>query len=219
MTVGDSKAATTITQTALVSSPQPRPAPTRRALPPSHAVQRGQNWKPIRGPIWAPIDRLGASLKRVRPKNGRTSVYNRARNLRDSVFCILLATLSSGGSRMLGVWRSYSRLTRRRLFAFISRGSSRRPPTHSAGILGVGLEGRGDCQFVAVCNREMPSLLCVLPGWVPGNIHMDYDSIGTLQLISPGVCHHSPDRELSGSLTFRALSHKIAANLSGVIIK
>src|SRR5437762_5345263 len=42
MTVGDSKAAMMITQPALVSSPQSRPAPTRRALPPNPAAQRGQ---------------------------------------------------------------------------------------------------------------------------------------------------------------------------------
>ena len=48
---GDSKAATTITQPALVTSPQSRPAPTRRALPPKPAAQRGQNWTPIRGQI------------------------------------------------------------------------------------------------------------------------------------------------------------------------
>src|SRR6478752_5846447 len=29
----------------------PRPAPTRRALPPKPAAQRGQNWTPIRGQI------------------------------------------------------------------------------------------------------------------------------------------------------------------------
>jgi hypothetical protein len=48
---GDSKAATTITQPALVPSPQSWPAPTRRALPPNPAAQRGQNWKPMRGHI------------------------------------------------------------------------------------------------------------------------------------------------------------------------
>src|SRR6266581_3908742 len=58
MTAGDSKAATTITQPALVSSPQSRPAPTRRTLPSKPAVQRGQNWTPIRGQICKPIDTL-----------------------------------------------------------------------------------------------------------------------------------------------------------------
>src|SRR5205823_6568578 len=57
MTAGASKAApTTIQQPALVPSPQPRPAPTGRALPPNLAAQGGQNWTPIRGQIWAPID-------------------------------------------------------------------------------------------------------------------------------------------------------------------
>src|ERR1700730_6243882 len=56
MTAGDSKAAMTITQPALVSSPQSRPAPTRRALPSKLAAQRGQNWTPIQGQICKPID-------------------------------------------------------------------------------------------------------------------------------------------------------------------
>src|ERR1700704_118026 len=59
MTAGDSKAATTITQPALVSSPQSRPAPTRRALPSKPVAQRGQNWTPIRGQICKPIDTVG----------------------------------------------------------------------------------------------------------------------------------------------------------------
>ena len=42
-------------------SPQPRPAPTARALPPNPAAQGGQNWTPIKGQIWAPIDRNEAS--------------------------------------------------------------------------------------------------------------------------------------------------------------
>ena len=47
-----SRAATTITrQPALAPSPQPRPAPTVRALPPKPVAQRGQNWTPIRGQI------------------------------------------------------------------------------------------------------------------------------------------------------------------------
>jgi hypothetical protein len=45
------KAATTITQPALATSPQPRPAPTRRVLRSKPAAQRGQNWTPIRGQI------------------------------------------------------------------------------------------------------------------------------------------------------------------------
>src|SRR6266478_4342461 len=61
MTAGDSKVATTITQPALVSSPQSRPAPTRRALPSKPVAQRGQNWTPIRGQICKPIDTVCAS--------------------------------------------------------------------------------------------------------------------------------------------------------------
>src|SRR5712664_3801589 len=56
MTAGDSTAAMMITQPALVSSPQSRPAPTRRALPSKPAAQGGQNWMPIRGQICKPID-------------------------------------------------------------------------------------------------------------------------------------------------------------------
>src|SRR5271169_4864520 len=57
MTVGASRAELTITrQPALAPSPQPRPAPTAQALPLKHAVPRGQNWTPIGGQIWKPID-------------------------------------------------------------------------------------------------------------------------------------------------------------------
>src|SRR6476646_1530590 len=57
MTAGASKAEPTITrQPALAPSPQPRPAPTARSLPPKHAATGGQNWTPIRGQIWKPID-------------------------------------------------------------------------------------------------------------------------------------------------------------------
>src|SRR6476619_2277532 len=59
MTAGASKAEPTITrQPALAPSPQPRPAPTARSLPPKHAATGGQNWTPIRGQIWKPIDSL-----------------------------------------------------------------------------------------------------------------------------------------------------------------
>src|SRR5215212_10130284 len=59
MTVGGSKAATTIThKPALAPSPQPRPAPTVRALPSAPATLRGPFWMPIRGPIPTPIDIL-----------------------------------------------------------------------------------------------------------------------------------------------------------------
>jgi tripartite-type tricarboxylate transporter receptor subunit TctC len=56
-TVGASRAEQTITrQPALGPSPQPRPAPTARALPPEPVAQEGQNWTPIGGQIWKPID-------------------------------------------------------------------------------------------------------------------------------------------------------------------
>src|SRR3982074_2417231 len=58
MTVGDSKAAMMIKHPALAPSPQPRPAPTVRALPAELAVQRGPFWMPIRGPNPTPIDSL-----------------------------------------------------------------------------------------------------------------------------------------------------------------
>ena len=41
---------------ALAPSPQPRPAPTLRALPAEFAAQRGPFWMPIRGPNPTPID-------------------------------------------------------------------------------------------------------------------------------------------------------------------
>jgi len=44
-------------QVALAPSPQPQPAPTARALPPKPVAQEGQNWTPIGGQIWKPIDR------------------------------------------------------------------------------------------------------------------------------------------------------------------
>src|SRR5262249_44042661 len=57
-TAGASRAAPTIkTQPALAPSPQPRPAPTARALPPELVAREGQNWTPITGQIWKPIDR------------------------------------------------------------------------------------------------------------------------------------------------------------------
>src|SRR3974390_3731181 len=57
MIVGASKTEPTITRKpALAPSPQPRPAPTVRALPPEPVAQRGQNWTPIGGQSWKPID-------------------------------------------------------------------------------------------------------------------------------------------------------------------
>src|SRR3981081_3228068 len=62
MTAGDSKSATTTPQPGLVSSPQSRPAPTRRALPSKPVAQRGQNWTPIRGQICKPIDIIALDI-------------------------------------------------------------------------------------------------------------------------------------------------------------
>src|SRR5438093_9733919 len=74
MTAGASKAApTTIQQPALAPSPQPRPAPTGRALPPNLAAQGGQNWTPIRGQIWAPIDTPGPEGHRARSQRASRS--------------------------------------------------------------------------------------------------------------------------------------------------
>src|SRR4051794_17989348 len=57
MTVGASKVVTMIThKPALAPSPQPRSAPTARALPPELFAQRGPFWMPIRGPDPTPID-------------------------------------------------------------------------------------------------------------------------------------------------------------------
>src|ERR1700716_902034 len=56
MTAGASRAATTITpQPALAPSPQPRSAPTGRALPPELVVQEDQSWTLIVGQCWTPI--------------------------------------------------------------------------------------------------------------------------------------------------------------------
>jgi hypothetical protein len=53
-----SKAELTINrQPALDPSPQPRPAPTGRALIAQNAKRRGPCWMPIGGPDWTPIDR------------------------------------------------------------------------------------------------------------------------------------------------------------------
>jgi DNA replication protein DnaC len=38
------------------ASPQPPPVPTARALPPALVAREGQNWTPIMGQIWKPID-------------------------------------------------------------------------------------------------------------------------------------------------------------------
>ena len=57
-TAGASRAVATITKPpALAPSPQPRPAPTARALPSGLVAQGGQNCTPIRGQICKPIDR------------------------------------------------------------------------------------------------------------------------------------------------------------------
>jgi hypothetical protein len=52
----------------LAPSPQPRPAPTARALPPEPVAQEGQNWTPIEGQIWKPIDMFGCFGDAVAPK-------------------------------------------------------------------------------------------------------------------------------------------------------
>src|SRR5271165_1886074 len=59
MTAGASRAATKITsQPALAPSPQPRPAPTGRALIAQNVGKGGPFRMPIRGPDWMPIDNL-----------------------------------------------------------------------------------------------------------------------------------------------------------------
>src|SRR6267378_8616701 len=57
-----------IKQPALAPSPQPRPAPTVRALPVELAAQRGPFWMPIRGPNPTPIDMLAVSTGHLRGK-------------------------------------------------------------------------------------------------------------------------------------------------------
>src|SRR5665648_450960 len=76
-----------IKQPALAPSPQPRPAPTVRALPAELAAQRGPFWMPIRGPNPTPIDtqqtespfgaNLNAFIDSIDPK--QTFVTNFAR--------------------------------------------------------------------------------------------------------------------------------------------
>src|SRR5713101_216144 len=62
MTVGASKAERTITrQPALAPSPQPRPAPTARALIVRNVGKGGPFWMPIWGPDRTPIDSLWAT--------------------------------------------------------------------------------------------------------------------------------------------------------------
>src|ERR1700688_1613623 len=67
MTAGVSRAATTITrQPALAPSPQPRPAPTGRALIAQNVRRGGPFWTPIRGPDRMPTD-TAAPLARRQP--------------------------------------------------------------------------------------------------------------------------------------------------------
>src|SRR5437879_2325757 len=72
MTAGASRAELTITrQPALAPSPQPRPAPTARALIAQSGERWGPSWMPIRGPDWAPIDKLiAAELGDVHEQQG-----------------------------------------------------------------------------------------------------------------------------------------------------
>src|ERR1700761_8223836 len=88
MTAGDSKAATTITQPALAPSPQPRPAPTRRALPSKPVAQRGQNWTPIRGQIWEPIDSgfFARKIDAIRDRANRRRLSGRKARQCDDAF-------------------------------------------------------------------------------------------------------------------------------------
>jgi DNA replication protein DnaC len=68
MTVGASKAAPTITQQpALAPSPQPRPAPTARALIVRNEKRGGPFWMPIWGPNPTPIDRDRTARDTGRP--------------------------------------------------------------------------------------------------------------------------------------------------------
>src|SRR5258708_4963975 len=70
MTAGDSRAELTINrQPALAPSPQPRPAPTARALPSEPVARGGQNWTPIEGQSWKPIDKK--MLARREPGDAR----------------------------------------------------------------------------------------------------------------------------------------------------
>src|SRR5262249_950951 len=66
MTAGASKAGLTITpKPALALSPQPQPAPTARSLPPELVAREGQNWTPMVGQIWKPIDTLAPGFAKL----------------------------------------------------------------------------------------------------------------------------------------------------------
>src|SRR5208282_5359427 len=66
MTAGASRAATKITsQPALAPSPQPRPAPTGRALIAQNVGKGGPFRMPIRGPDWMPIDNQDLGTDRL----------------------------------------------------------------------------------------------------------------------------------------------------------
>src|SRR5882762_8725861 len=84
-----------IQQPALAPSPQPRPAPTARALPPEPVAQGGQNWTPIGGQIWKPIDSKGVDQE--------VASALRTGEDRDALACPDLHPLSSGcGPLMAG---------------------------------------------------------------------------------------------------------------------
>src|SRR3954454_17287505 len=83
-------------QPALAPSPQPRPAPTTRALPAEHADQRGPFWMPIGGPSQTPIDRrallfdVGGSITTIddltRSSGGRRRPNSPSLAIRDGIW-------------------------------------------------------------------------------------------------------------------------------------
>src|SRR5437660_6890987 len=77
MTVGVSKAELMITQQpALAPSPQPRPAPTGRALIVQNVGRRGPFWMPIWGPDRMPIDTAQHDLALAVPVGDRQSLQD-----------------------------------------------------------------------------------------------------------------------------------------------
>src|ERR1022692_3116470 len=83
-----------IKQPALAPPPQPRPAPTVRALPAELAVQRGPFWMPIRGPNPTPIDTERGGLLRSSDEAAVMVVERRGRAIDHES-----GQLATGGAR------------------------------------------------------------------------------------------------------------------------
>ena len=80
---------------ALTPSPQPRPAPTARALPPGLAAQGGQNWKPM----WGALPHRKCYRRSCADDCGGVAELDRWRRWRDR-------SAWARGARSFGRWRS-----------------------------------------------------------------------------------------------------------------